>query len=128
MAAYDAVPLAPLDVSAGPVTTSEQLTMVIISLARGSLGRDEADILLGASPPSLRTPSPSALALLGLSALPSATTIDAEQIHHGGGVMQQIEQVAVVWLQAVALPRLVVPRCPKSSCHCHASSSRRAVR
>jgi hypothetical protein len=38
MAAYNAILLAPLDVSAGPVTTSEQLTIVIIILARGSLG------------------------------------------------------------------------------------------
>jgi hypothetical protein len=34
--------------------------------------------------------------------LPSAATIDAEQIHHRGGAMQQIEQLAVVRLQAVA--------------------------
>jgi hypothetical protein len=102
MAAYDAVPLAPLDVSAGPVTTSKQLTTVIISLERGSLGRDAANILLGASPPPLRAPSPSALALSGLSALPAATTIDAEQIHHGGGEVQQIKQSAAVRLQVAA--------------------------
>jgi hypothetical protein len=91
MAAYDAVPMAHLDVSAGPVATSEQLTTVIISLARGILGRDEEDILLGASPLLLREPSPSALALSGPFALPAATTIDAKQIHRGGGEMQQIE-------------------------------------
>jgi hypothetical protein len=102
MAAYDAVPLAPLDISAGPVTTSEQLTTVIISLARGSLGHDEANILLGASLPPLRAPSPSALALSGLSALPAATTIDAKQIHHGGGEVQPIERSAAVRLQAAA--------------------------
>jgi hypothetical protein len=50
----------------------------------------------------LRTPSPSASALPGPFVLPSAATIDAEQIHHRGGVMQQIEQVAAVRLQAVA--------------------------
>jgi hypothetical protein len=88
MVVYDVVPLAPLDVSTGSVTPSEQLMTVIISLVRGSLERDEADILLGASPPPLRMPSPFALALLGPSALPSAATIDAELIHHGGGVMQ----------------------------------------
>jgi hypothetical protein len=38
MAAYDAISLAHLDVSAGPVTTSEQLMIVIISLARGIWG------------------------------------------------------------------------------------------
>jgi hypothetical protein len=108
MEAYDAVPLAALDVSASPVTTSEQLTTVIISLARNSLGCDEADILLGASPPPLgasplplHAPLPSALPLSGLS-LPSAATIDAERIHHGGGAIQQIEQVTTVRLQAVA--------------------------
>jgi hypothetical protein len=97
MAAYEAVPLAPLDVSAGSVSTSEQLTTIIISFAR-----DEADILLGVCPLLLRTPLPSALALPGPSALPSAATIDAEQIHHGGGAMQQIKQFVVVRLQAVA--------------------------
>jgi hypothetical protein len=91
MAAYDAVPMAHLNVSAGPVTTNEQLTTVIISLARGILGRDEEDILLAASPPLLSAPLPSALALSGPSALPAATTIDAMQIHHGCGEMQQIE-------------------------------------
>jgi hypothetical protein len=91
MAVYDVVPMVHLDVPAGPVTTSEQLTTVSISLARGILGRDEEDILLGASPPLLRAPLPSALALSGPSALPAATTIDAMQIHHGCGEMQQIE-------------------------------------
>jgi hypothetical protein len=91
MAAYDAVPMAHLDVSAGPVTISEQLTTAIISLARGILGSDEEDILLGASPPLLRAPSPSALALSRPSALPAATTIDAKQIHHECGEMQHIE-------------------------------------
>jgi hypothetical protein len=91
MAAYDAISLVHLDVSAGLVTTSEKLMTVIISLARGILGCDEEDILLGASPPLLREPSPSALALSGPSALPAATTIDAKQIHHRGGEMQQIE-------------------------------------
>jgi hypothetical protein len=38
IAAYDAISLAHLDVSAGPITTSEQLMTVIISLARGIWG------------------------------------------------------------------------------------------